>query len=162
MTVFPTAALFRYFGTTSLGEKLKWSTSSFKPEELVRTAVSLRSEGIHVFTRAYCRPHFNAEVTSPNQGTKCYKKISHAYLHSLWRSRHALTKLAKQTRSWKRLVEELRGSKVQLHPYGTTVEVSACLPLKHCSPAFLGLVAQVSWQKRLSSTPCTLRPTFLQ
>jgi len=141
-TVIFNCAMFRYFGTTALGERLTWAGASFVPGDVVRAAVSVRRTGTHAFTRAYCRPHFNSEVTSPGQGAKCYQKIAHRYLASLWGARHALTAVAHETRSWRRLVEELRGGQAGISGFGGTgfMAKEAVLDAMHSSPEFLATI----------------------
>jgi len=105
-TIF-NCALFRYFGTVAMGQRLQWVSSSFDPEDVLRLAVEVRASGLHVFTPAYCKPHFNSEGNF-EQAVSVYEKVCYRYLNSLWRARKTLSDVATRTRSWKALVSELR------------------------------------------------------
>mmetsp|Transcript_34561 Transcript_34561/g.78145 ORF Transcript_34561/g.78145 Transcript_34561/m.78145 type:complete len:526 (-) Transcript_34561:139-1716(-) len=112
-------ALFRYFGTPELAERVGWVKGEWRPREMARAALELRAAGKHCFTRAYCKPHYNSETNDPRKAYASYTKVA-KYLTSLWSARHELTRIAQETRSWRRLIDELRGGKSKISGFGGT------------------------------------------
>ena len=84
-TVF-NCALFRYYGTIELAERIAWVTDAttatggaggWDPEAVVAACVGLRAAGFHCFSRGYCRPHRNGEHGGGAGTLALYRKVAH-------------------------------------------------------------------------------------
>ena len=74
--VFLNCAIFRAFGTIAFAEELGWTKSldDFSVDAIVDAAIRVWRKGFHAFTRAYCRPRFNAEIVSKQKKKAATRK----------------------------------------------------------------------------------------
>lgn len=97
---FFNCCLFRYFGTMEFAEVIGWQ-DDWNPDEIVKIAEKRYAERKKIFTGAYV-------ITNQGMSMPKYEIVCYYFLDPIWKYRKNLVEIARETKSWQRMTEELK------------------------------------------------------